>query len=399
MKRLTRFLLAIAVCLVVLSSFGLGGIWLGGHPYYLPTPIRKHFVADQDTQVINESVHRIQERYYRKPKRSDLADAAVHGMVEALDDRFSSYFNPSEYRRYTQALDSEFSGIGVTIQPEKRGLRVVEVYDSSPAKRAGIQPGDIVTHANGKSLARRPEQAASALIKGPAGTPVKLIWLRKGKQIQKTLIRSTISIPVVASRVLKAKNGRRVGYLILASFSSDAHSEVARALTKLKKQGAQSIIFDLRHNGGGLVTEAQQIASYFIAKGPIVTTRGRTQPTQTLRATGQTIIPNLPVAVLVDRDTASASEIVTGALQDYKRATIIGTRTFGKGVFQEIIELKNGGALDITAGQYFTPKGRNLGGRGTRTGTGIQPDIFVRTNPKARRDTTLAKALEFLSVK
>ncbi len=155
-------------------------------------------------------------------------------------------------------------------------------------------------------------------------------------------------------------------------------------------------MLDLRGNGGGLVSEAQLVASAFLSDGPIVSTRGRAVPERTLRATGDPVVPRRPLVVLVDRDTASASEIVAGALQDRKRAKVVGTRTFGKGVFQEVIELSNGGALDITAGQYFTPNGRNLGGKGVTPGSGIAPDVKAEDETKTKPDEGLDKALEVL---
>jgi carboxyl-terminal processing protease len=204
---------------------------------------------------------------------------------------------------------------------------------------------------------------------------------------------SLVSVPQVASRIETVK-GDKVGYVALAQFGSGAHAEVYAALEKLQSQGADRYVFDLRHNGGGLVSEAQLIASAFLKDGPIVTTKGRSVPTRTLSATGDPVEATAPLVVLVDRDTASASEIVTGALQDRDRAEVVGTRTFGKGVFQEVVELSNGGALDITAGQYFTPKGRNLGGRGVQTGTGIKPDVQASDDPATRPDEALRAALK-----
>ncbi|MCA1690430.1 MAG: peptidase S41, partial [Actinobacteria bacterium] len=158
-------------------------------------------------------------------------------------------------------------------------------------------------------------------------------------------------------------------------------------------------ILDLRHNGGGLVEEARLVASIFLPDGPIVTTRGRTQPTITLTAAGDAIPRSIPVAVLVDRDTASAAEIVAGALQDRHRATIVGTHTFGKGVFQEVRPLSNGGALDITVGEYFLPSGRNLGGGGIKRGAGISPDVAVAAAPTPTRDPALDAALHAVAAK
>ena len=173
-------------------------------------------------------------------------------------------------------------------------------------------------------------------------------------------------MPVVAS-TLREVCGKKVGVVALAQFSSGAHAEVYAALRRASRSAARrAYVLDLQGNGGGLVDEAQLIASAFLEDGPIVTTRGRSVPERTLTATGDPIIAKAPLVVLVNRGTASASEIVAGALQDRGRAKLVGTRTFGKGVFQEVLELSNGGALDITAGQYFTPKGRNLGGRGVR---------------------------------
>ena len=213
------------------------------------------------------------------------------------------------------------------------------------------------------------------------------------------MTRARISVPVVESRIANA-GGKRAAYVALSTFGSrTAHEQVSEAIRRLKRRRARGIVLDLRRNGGGLVTEAQLVASMFLESGPIVTTRGRAVPERTLNALGQPIAGKLPMVVLVDRGTASASEIVAGALQDRGRATLVGTRTFGKGVFQEIVPLDNGGALDITVGQYFLPSGRNLGGRGTSTGDGIRPDVRVEDDPDTERDEALERALDVLAGK
>jgi carboxyl-terminal processing protease len=219
-----------------------------------------------------------------------------------------------------------------------------------------------------------------------------------GEPEQMELTRSAVSVPVVAS-TLREVCGKKVGIVALSQFSSGAHGEVYAALKKLQKRGAQAFVLDLRGNGGGLVDEAQLIASAFLRDGAIVTTRGRSVPSRTLKATGDPLVPKAPLVVMVDRATASASEIVAGALQDRDRATLVGARTFGKGVFQEVLELSNGGALDITAGQYFTPDGRNLGGRGVQTGAGLRPDISASDDAKTARDEQLAAGLDALARK
>ncbi len=189
-------------------------------------------------------------------------------------------------------------------------------------------------------------------------------------------MRAVVSEPVVESET-KSVNGVKLGVVALATFSPGAHAEVREAVEHELHAGARGLVFDLRGNGGGLVEEAQLIASIFIPKGVIVTTRGRTQPTQVLVATGGAIPASIPMVVLVDRNTASSAEIVTAALQDHHRATVVGTHTFGKGVYQEEQPLSNGGALDITVGEFFTPNGRNLGGGGVRQGAGVIPEVLV----------------------
>ena len=278
------------------------------------------------------------------------------------------------------------------------GLRVVRTYADSPARGAGIGAGDVIVAVDGRSLAGTSSAKGSDRIKGRPGTKVTLSVRHAGKVRKVALERARVTVPVVSSRV-RTVAGDKLGVVRLSTFSSGAHGEVRSALEKLVGRHVRGIVFDLRGNGGGLVTEAQLIASAFLEDGTIVTTRGRAVETQTLKALGKAVVPDLPLVVLVDHDSASASEIVTGALQDRKRATVVGVRTFGKGVFQTILELSNGGALDITAGQYFLPSGRNLGGKGVKTGAGIEPDVRAKDDPKTKPDEGLAKALRVLAGK
>ncbi len=385
-----RALLLILVAVIALFA----GVWLGGRQTTsLPWPLQSIAGGDAPGHVVTEAIDRVHRTYYREIPREKLADSAIAGVVAKLGDRFSNYFTPAEYRRFQDTQDSRFTGVGVSVSEHPLGLRVARVFDGSPAARAGVRPGDLFVGVNGKRLKGLSSDVSTARIKGPEGTGVTLTIRHAGKRRNVRMTRARVTVPVVAS-AMRTGCGRRIGVVALSQFSSGAHAEVYAALRRLKARGAKGFVFDLRGNGGGLVTEAQLIASAFLKDGRIVTTRGRDVPERTLRATGDPIVAKAPVAVLVDRDTASASEIVTGALQDRDRATVVGTRTFGKGVFQEVIELSNGGALDITAGQYFTPSGRNLGGRGVRTGVGIRPDVPARDNPRTVRDEALRTALD-----
>jgi carboxyl-terminal processing protease len=388
--------LALAALVVALL---VAGVWVGArHPDWLPGPARDALVGDQETRVVAQAIDEVHDTYYRKIPKEQLADDAIAGVVSKLGDRFSNYFDPSEYRRFKQTQDSEFSGVGLQVSGQSRGLRVEAVYDGSPAARAGMRAGDLIVAVAGRSLEGVAQNDAVDRIKGPPGSDVRLTWRRGARSVTRTLERSTVTVPVVASG-LRRDDGCPIGVVRLSQFSSGAHASVYAALRKLQQRGAKAFVLDLRDNGGGLVSEAQLVASAFLSDGPIVTTRGRSVPERTLRATGTPVVPKAPLVVLVDDGTASASEIVTGALQDRGRATVVGTKTFGKGVFQEVVELSNGGALDITAGQYFTPKGRNLGGKGVSRGAGIAPDVPAKDDPKTAKDEALDVAASKLGPK
>jgi carboxyl-terminal processing protease len=376
---LRRLLLPVVLLLAALTA----GIWLGGHPDRLPSPVRDALVQ-KDVAIVGEGLGVLQRRYFKAPDQEKVAEAALRAAVESLDDQYSAYLSPKDLVRFNEVTGAKFEGIGVEIQKVDTGLKVIRAYDGSPAKAAGLRPGDIIVLAAGKSLAGRSSSSASSLIRGPKGTSVELVIVRGKERLTKRVKRDEVRVPIVASRYDKQA---KVGIVRLASFSEGAHGQLSSAIDGVRKRGAKAIVLDLRSNPGGLVEEAKLTSSLFLKGGPIVTTRGRSVRERTLEADDDPRYPTLPVVVLVDEESASASEIVTGALQDRGRAKVYGTRTYGKGVFQEIIPLGSGGAMDITVGQYFTPKGRNLGGAGVAKGEGvgrgkgIAPDVRAVDNP------------------
>jgi carboxyl-terminal processing protease len=386
-----QLLLALSVVLASVLLLLLG-VWLGGHPRDLPSFVRSGLVADEDTRAVGEAIDTVADNYYRPVSKSALVSASIEGMLSRLHDPYSYYLSSNAFKAFDRS--PSFSGIGVEVDAAGRGLRVMRVFDSSPAQRAGLRPGDLIVSVGARPLSGLSVGASRALIVGPPGTDVHLTILHQGRRRQLTVTRETISEPVVASS-LHVLHGVKLGVVYLATFSEGSASQVRAAVDRLLGAGAQGLVLDLRANGGGLVSEAQAIASIFIASGVIVTTRGRSQPTTVLRATGGAISPSVPVVVLVDRGTASAAEIVTAALQDHGRARVVGTHTYGKGVFQELEPLHGGGGLKITVGEYFTPNGRNLGGGGVSEGAGITPEVRLRSGVDT--ETGLAAALKVLA--
>ncbi len=373
------------------------GIYLGGHPNGLPSPIRDALVGDQDSQLFQQAVDRVHDDYYREIPDDELTNTAIAGMVDSLKDKYSHYFTPKQFEQYMRMTNAQFTGVGIEVAEDDQGLKVVRVYDDSPAQKSGLRKGDLIVAADGHDLAGLSVDRASNFVRGKEGTKVELVIRRGDQKLTKPVERAVVSAPVVASKMRTAKDGTKIAQVALAQFSRGAGEQVRKAVQARLDQGAKGILLDLRGNGGGLVDEARAVASIFIPDGKIVTIKARNEATQTLTATGDAIPTKIPVAVLVDGNTASASEIVSGAIQDRDRGEVIGEHTYGKGVFQEVQRLSNGGALDLTVGEYFLPSGRNLGAGGIKQGAGVQPDIKVTDDDKTKRDEVVDEGVSVLA--
>ena len=348
----------------------------------------------ENQTLSEEALDVIQENYFEDVDETKLEDASVKSMVQELrrlyDDRFSHYFNVKQLQRFNEATSGRFSGIGLSVLEVKKGLRVASVFDDTPAADAGIKEGDVIVAVNGRSIAGEPADAATARIKGPPGTEVKLEIepAGGGKARELSIERAQVQVPV-ADGELRRASGEKVGYVRLAGFSHGAHGELRDEVERLYARGARGLVLDLRGNGGGLLDEAVLTSSVFIEEGVIVSTSGRTQPERDYDAVGGALDPE-PMVVLIDHNTASAAEILASALSDHELATLVGTRSFGKGTFQEVIELDEGGALDLTVGEYLTADGSSLAGKG------IEPDVNARDKRATHRDEALQQALRVL---
>jgi carboxyl-terminal processing protease len=377
------------------------GLWFGGHPSWLPTGVRSAFAPESANQKLENQVYGLlTQDYYRPLKRSNLINMGLEGAVTSLNDPYSHYYDPSDYHSFQNTTtDPHEQGIGITVgQPVHAGLPVVEVYDHTPAQEAGLVSGDVITRVGATSLSGRSENFAAGLIRGKPGTSVSLRVQHGGHTKTLQVKRANVAVPVSASRMLHY-HGMKIGYVQLTMFSEGAGAQVKAQVQKMQSQGAQALVFDLRDNGGGLLEEAVNTASVFIPDGTIVSTDGRAQPRQVYMARGDAIAPKIPLVVLANQNTASSAEIVTAALKDRGRATVVGTHTYGKGVFQEIEPLMNGGALDFTVGEYFTPDGKNLGGGGVKRGHGILPDVYAGIGKNKHVDHQLQIAEKTVAAK
>jgi carboxyl-terminal processing protease len=390
-----RGAVAFAVALVAMLAAGL---WLGGHPGVLPDPVREFFVAEP-SGLVAEAAEAIEDNYYRPVGEKELGNASLQGMVRELrkrhGDRFTEYFSPESLESFNQQIEGRFSGIGLSVVEVKKGLRVAQVFPRSPADQAGIEVGDTVVSVEGESIAGQSSDEATKKIKGPEGSEVT-IEVRDGetKKVREvTLTRAEVTLPNVSSRIENV-DGRKLGYVRFLSFSEGSHALLGRAVEKVQKKGAEGIVLDLRHNGGGLLGEAVRSASLFLPEGEVVVSTDSRSQGESVHETGDGRISSLPLVVLIDRGTASAAEILTAALADNGGATVVGTRSFGKGVFQEEQPLANGGALKLTVGEYFTPEGVNLA-----ESRGIHPDVKVKGDSATPADEVEERGLELLATR
>jgi carboxyl-terminal processing protease len=388
-----RAVVAFATALVAVL---VAGLWLGGHPQKLPSFVRDVFVGGEAGLLV-EASETIEDNYFREVGGRQLTNASLQGMARGLrqefGDRFSDYFSPETLAHFNEAIAGRFTGIGLEVAEVKKGLRAEHVFKGSPAERGGIEVGEVIVSVEGASIAGLSSEAATEKIKGPEDTKVRLGVLdpRTGRVRNLRLTREQIALPV-ATGTVKTVGGRKLGYVRFATFSEGSAAQLRKMVRKVRREGAKGILLDLRENGGGLLDEAVAAAGIFLPENElVVTTDSRTQGHAEYRTTGESL-PQQPLVVLIDRNTASAAEILTAALADDADAPVVGTRSYGKGVFQQEFGLSNGGALKLTIGEYFTPDGVNLA-----SSHGIHPDVKAADDPATKQDEGLEKGLDVLA--
>jgi carboxyl-terminal processing protease len=330
------------------------------------------FTAYKALDLFSDAMQLVRASYVREVDESDLINGAINGMVTSLDPH-SSYMTPKEYANMKVENRGEFGGIGIEVTSEDGLLKVVDAIDDTPAARAGIKTGDLIKAIDGTSAQDMKLSDAVERMRGPVNSRVTLTISRKG---QKTPFNLTIPRAVVHVQSVKYEKKGDIGYIHITSFADTTNNSLRSAIADINSQPGPKVrgyIIDLRNDPGGLLDQAIAVSGDFLEDGKVVvSTRGRRQEdSQSYRGRGGDMTDGKPLAVLINEGTASASEIVAGALQDYKRATIVGVTSFGKGSVQTIMPLAGGGALRLTTARYYTPSGRSI------QATGITPDVTV----------------------
>jgi carboxyl-terminal processing protease len=314
---------------------------------------------------------------------------SVDRIISALGDPYTAYLGPVDYSLLRQQTESRYSGIGVSVLPAARGLVIVSLRPG-PALDAGLRVGDTIVSIDGVSARHVDLTSARSRILGPTNSHVHLVLLRHSKPVDVNVQRQMVQAPVVESSLLSYA-GRRWGDLRLTAFRAGAAAVLRSQIQALTRRGATGLVLDLRQNPGGFLDQAVAVSSLFLDRGVVVSLAGAHSPREVYRAGSHRAVTRLPLVVLVDRYSASSAEIVAAALQDNQRATLVGERTFGKGLVQTIDPLDNGAALELTIARYTTPSGRDI------SGVGIKPAIHAVDNPATARDEALETALRVLA--
>jgi carboxyl-terminal processing protease len=387
MRALRTIVVVLLVSLGFLGGYFVGWFMHGENVVRLSGTERNDAkkAASLEQRVIEE----LEGRYYKAVEAEKLGQAGVRGVLKSLDDPYTVYLSPEETMAFEEKESGEYSGIGASLQKSAKGVVITSVFPGSPAAAAGLKPGDTIVSVDGSSTKDAAIETIIARIKGKEGTQVRLeIKPKSGPPKQLSVTRRPIQIPETRKSMEKA-GGKKVGYVQLYEFGGYAARDVRRDIEGLARRGAQSFILDLRYNGGGLLSQAVDVTGVF-QTGLVTSTKGLHSPLEELEANGP-VATGKTLVLLVNGYSASASEIVTGALKDRGRAEVLGTRTFGKGLVQSIVPLGNNASLKLTTAVYYTPNGTNINEKG------ITPDIVVTEKPKTKKDEQLQAALRYLA--
>lgn len=329
----------------------------------------------------------VENRYVDGIDETKLIDGAISGMVQSLDDPHSLYMDENMFEELREHTEGEFGGIGITMGFKDKKIFILSVLEGTPGEAAGLQADDEIVAVDGTPVTDYQPEEVALHIRGAAGTDVTLTIHRKGEEANRdiTVTRAMIHVETAKGQMIPDTN---LGYIRIASFSENTGKEFGAALDSLQQQGMKGLIIDLRQNGGGLITSCVEIANRVVPKGTVVSVVERDGTKQEYDSDLES--PICPIVVLIDGNSASASEILAGALQDTGAATLVGTKSYGKGSVQMVMPLFHDDGVKLTVAKYYTPSGRSI------DGTGIEPDVTVELPESATTDVQLLKAKEIL---
>ncbi|MFQ6015951.1 MAG: S41 family peptidase [Anaerolineae bacterium] len=378
---------AIVVSGAFLVGFGYSWVMTGG-----VTPVIAGAEPPKEFRIFWEAWHIIEREFFGEvPGPQEMTYGAIRGMIRSLDDPHTVFIEPGRTTLDQADFKGQFEGIGATVTMENEYLVIVSPLQGSPAMRAGLMPGDIVLKVDDTEIAGMSVEEAVLLIRGPKGTTVKLTILRQGvaEPLVFEIVRDVIALPTARWQVV----AEDIGYIRLSLFSEKTKDELVSAIKELKGEGVEALILDMRNNPGGLLEASIDVASQFLSEGVVAYRRDKDGNEQPFPVRGGGQATELPLVVLVNGGTASASEIVAGAIQDYERGTLIGETTFGKGAVANVHELSDGSSIHVTVAQWLTPNKKLLSGQG------LVPDISIPISDEdiqAGRDPQLQRAIEYL---
>lgn len=389
-RKVSQGVFLASLVLAIIVSFAAGT--RSEEIYQIAAPIFGIKVARQplDTEVMKEAYRQLAANYDGDLDANKLSDGAARGMVKAVGDDYTTFLDKEEAAEFNKSLNGEVSGIGAEIGVRNLQPTVLRVLDDSPAKKAGLKTGDIFVAVNGTSVAGETASGVADKVTGEAGTTVKLTMRRGSESLDFSITRAQISDPSVRWSV-----SDDIGILTISRFDDNTGSLARKAAKEFIDKGVKGVIVDLRNNGGGYLTAAQEVASLWLDNGKtVVTEKSRGQVTETVKASGNPTLKGKKTVVLVNSSSASASEIVAGALKDYQAATLVGEKTFGKGTVQKVINLSDDRIIKVTVARWYTPQDRNI------TKEGIQPNQTVKMSSddnNAGRDPQMMRAKELAS--
>lgn len=380
-NRILKYTLVFVAVIVVFIAGMLGGV-----------------AYDRSRQVVDltkfwDTYELIQKRYVGEIDKSKASEGAVKGLVESLGDPFSMYLDTDAKKALSEELSGSFEGIGAMLDQKDGAVTIIAPLAASPAAKIGLKAGDIIIKVDGKSTEGKSVDEVAKTIRGPKGTEVIVTVYRQGEDapLDFKIVRENIKVDSVTSSMKGADSN--IGYISISQFGDDTVELTQKAVNDLVAKNPKALIIDLRNNPGGYLNAVAPIAGLFIPPSVIVREQFKGKPEEVIRSVATPVMPTTPIYILVNNGSASAAEILAGALQDYKRAILVGSKTYGKGSVQDIVDLKDESALRITIAEWLTPNSRHI------NKVGIEPDVAVTGDKTATSDAVLDKTIELINTR